>query len=113
MRIEIKIPDNDPLAAVLSAFPSRHRARMIRLILSAALLPGGWAKLAAHPVAGRLVEAIEAEAAHPVETPPVTDDAPLIGGMSPSGARGFLAGLRQFGAFLHFHGCGHLPFKNR
>ena len=94
--MEIKIPDTDPLAAVLAAFPSRRRARMIRLILTAALLPGGWAKLAAHPAIEHLVE--EAETAHPVEAPPVTDDAPLVGGMSPSGARGFLAGLRQFGA---------------
>ena len=94
--MEIKIPDTDPLAAVLSGLPTRHRARLIRLILSAALLPGGWVKLAAHPVIEHLIE--EAEVAHPVEAPPVTDDAPLVGGMSPSGARGFLAGLRQFGA---------------
>ncbi len=101
MRIEIKIPDNDPLAAVLSGLPTRHRASMIRLILSAALLPGGWVKLAAHPGIehSEVVDAVNApEVAHPVEAPPVTDDASLIGGMSPGGARGFLAGLRQFGA---------------
>ena len=98
MRIEIKIPDNDPLAAILSGLPTRHRAPMIRLILSAALLPGGWAKLAAHPAIEHSNAVDAPEAAHPVEAPPVTDDAPLVGGMSPSGARGFLAGLRQFGA---------------
>ena len=97
-RIEIRLTPADALWSVLAELPGRQRNAVARAILEAALLPGGWVKLAAHPIAGRFVEVIEAETAHFEKDPPVTDDAPLVGGMSPGGARGFLAGLRQFGA---------------
>ena len=98
MRTDIRWDDQEPIAQLLRTIPPRQRAKLLRAIIEAALLPGGWVKLAAHPIAGRFVEAIEAETAHFEKAPPVTDDALLVGGMSPSGARGFLAGLRQFGA---------------
>ena len=99
MRTDIRWDDQEPIAQLLRTIPPRQRAKLLRAIIEAALLPGGWAKLAAHPGIEHSNAVDASEAAHPVEALPVkSDDAPLVGGMSPGGARGFLAGLRQFGA---------------
>ena len=45
MRIDLRIPDDSPLARVLSDLPAGSRAKVLRTIAEAALVPGGWAKI--------------------------------------------------------------------
>lgn len=90
MRTDIRWPDQSPVAQLLADIPQKQRARLIRSIVEAALVPGGWAKI----VQGQL---------HIASLPPTPPPAavsspvePVVSPLSPQGARGFVAGLRQF-----------------
>ena len=82
MRVDIRIPDDDPLAAVVTEIPAGARGKVARTILSAALLPGGWARIAGDHV---MVAARESAPASP---PPPTAQA----------QKATLGLLKQFGA---------------
>ncbi|PSR27567.1 MAG: hypothetical protein C7B46_19405 [Sulfobacillus benefaciens] len=108
MRTDIRWDDHDPVVQLLAQIPRNHRVKLIRAIVEAALLPGGWATLAqkypldrtaslsSEPSPSSRSSLAEPEA--PSATASDTDAPPLPGGMSVTGAQGFLAGLRQFGA---------------
>ncbi len=108
MRTDIRWDDHDPVAQLLAQIPRNHRVKLIRAIVEAALLPGGWATLAQKYPLDRTVSLVPelspsspsspAESVPPPASVSDTDVPPLPGGMSATGAQGFLAGLRQFGA---------------
>ncbi|MDA8206396.1 MAG: hypothetical protein M0Z36_10025 [Thermaerobacter sp.] len=82
MRLDIRIPDGDPLAAILSEVPGGARGKVARAILSAALLPGGWARI----VGDRLTVA-------------GMENSPASSLASAQAQRATLGLLRQLGAF--------------
>ena len=108
MRTDIRWDDHDPVAQLLAQIPRNQRVKLIRAIVAAALLPGGWATLAQQYPLDRTASLSSepspssrsslAEPESPPATASDTDVSPLPGGMSVTGAQGFLAGLRQFGA---------------
>lgn len=89
-RLELRWPVRDPLAQLLVTIPVGSRSKVVRAILEAALLPGGWARLEG----ARIVSTVGA----PVEGAGVSDPSPPPDGMTIQGRQGLLAGLRQFGA---------------
>lgn len=96
MRIEVQFPDADPVGAMLSQLPRGQRSKIVRMVLHAAFLPGGWAQL----VQGRLTVP-DAGLPDSKSTPAPSaaeESGPTGAGMSAAGTKGFLAGLRQFGA---------------
>lgn len=96
MRTDLRWDDDDPVAQLLSTIPQRQRAKLIRAIVEAALLPGGWAKLAQGQLRLRNHDDVEGPSVAP--DPPAEDRSPAIADMNAAGTQGFLAGLRQFGA---------------
>lgn len=95
-RVELRIDPTEPLGAALGHLSGRERNRLVRALLEAALLPGGWARLAERcPDVGATPESEPATSSDASEDSP--DSAPPTT-MSETGARSFLAGLRQFGA---------------
>lgn len=90
LRLELRWSAQDPLAQLLAGIPVGSRSKVVRAILEAALLPGGWARLDGARVVPTGAGSV-AGAASP-DTPPSPD------GMTTQGRQGLLAGLRQFGA---------------
>ena len=45
LRMEVTIAADDPLTTILAGIAPGSRAKIVRAILSAALLPGGWARI--------------------------------------------------------------------
>ena len=101
-RIELRVKESDPLWSILGALPGRQRNTLARSLIEAAILPGGWARI----VQGQLVVNHEEEKIVPSDVADTTDSPPLEEaeadptGMSAAASRGFLAGLRKFGAEL-------------
>lgn len=99
MRTDIRWNDHDPVAQLLAEIPRSQRSKIIRAILEAALLPGGWAKL----VNGQLTvrghtESQPTEPPSPASFPDAgpASESEVISPMNPASAQGFVAGLRQF-----------------
>ena len=93
-RMEIRWPDDDPVAVLLFSIPRGQRNKVVQAILRAALLPGGWGKL----VNGQLAVAntsvspgVDADS----DLPAPPEGTPEVG-MSPEGTRGFMHGLQRF-----------------
>lgn len=104
MRTDIRWPDDAPVTQLLAGVPRSRRAVLIRSIVEAALVPGGWARI----VNGQVQVQIGTDGEHPVLNPanqPVSEagsqpTAADSDGMSSAGRASFLDGLRQFGAEL-------------
>ncbi len=91
MRTDIRWEDDDPVAKLLSGIPRTQRSKLIRSIVTAALIPGGWATLAGSNVA--VASSATEQTTSLVETTP--EDTPEVG-MSQEGTRGFMHGLQRF-----------------
>lgn len=104
MRTDIRWPEDSPVTALLAGIPRNGRAELIRSIVEAALIPGGWARIANGRV--QLATGADAERSTWNSTPQQEPDAgspPAVAssdGMSSAGRASFLEGLRQFGAEL-------------
>ncbi len=97
VRMEIRWAADDPVAALLGNIPRGQRTKVVQAILNAALLPGGWARI----VDGNLT--VRNGGKDPI--PQGSTDSSVLEvsvdtGMSAAASRGFLAGLRKFGAEL-------------
>ena len=98
MRLDLRWPDDAPVARLLAGIPRRQRAGIIRSIVEAALIPGGWARLV---VDNNVQVAVGApEPTSDVPQRPTSAAAPEPDGMSPTGRASFREALRQFGAEL-------------
>ncbi len=96
VRTDIRWDDQSPVAQLLAGIPRSQRVKLIRAILEAALLPGGWAKLTATNTSPAVQGALLPEPTA-IQDVPQAEDALAGTGMSAAGAQGFLAGLRAFG----------------
>ena len=81
IRIDIRLAERDVLHSVFAGVPAGTRSRIVRTILEAALVPGGWAKLAdGHVYLAALSASTPLESnAPPVDAPvvdPVAEDKP-------------------------------------
>ena len=45
LRMEVTVSSDDPLHGVLSGLEPGSRSKIVRAILAAALVPGGWARI--------------------------------------------------------------------
>ena len=82
LRMEVTFAADDPLSPILTGLAPGSRAKVVRAILSAALLPGGWAR-----IVGDRVSAVTGEST-PASPPPPTAQA----------QKATLGLLKQFGA---------------
>lgn len=102
MRTDIRWAEHDPVTQLLKRIPSAQRAHLIRSIVTAALIPGGWAQLQQD---GRMVVNV-------TSTPPADGQATMppepskneeavnvqdVTGMSEQLASGFADSLRAAG----------------
>ncbi len=99
-RIELRVKDSDPLWSILGVLPGRQRNTLARSLLEAALLPGGWAQIMQGQLTVRQEEGtlIPGDRDNTVEPPSFKETEADPTGMSAAATRGFLAGLRKFGA---------------
>lgn len=93
LRMDIRWAPDDPVTPLLAGIPRGQRTKIVQSIVSAALLPGGWAKLVNGTVAAHVMEA-----ERPLSTTPEpegrAEPAPQLAGSSQ-----FVNALRRFGAF--------------
>lgn len=99
MRTDIRWDDHDPVAQLLRDIPRQQRSRLIRAIVTAALIPGGWAQMTQD---GRLTGTPAPLATSEPHTmasgppaPPREEDhsLELVTGMKPAAARNFVNDL--------------------
>ena len=89
--MDIRWAGDDPVTPLLAGIPRGQRTKVVQAIISAALLPGGWAKLVNGTVIAQVDDAEPSPTTPDVNNPADTEP-PVTG--SPQ----FLNALRRFGA---------------
>lgn len=101
MRIEIQFSEDDQVGILLQGLPRGQRSKIVRMILQAALVPGGWAHLANTKTQAMLRNSDTVPAVKPVEE---SESAPSGPSMSPAARTSFREALQQFGTDLSGNG---------
>ena len=96
MRTDIRWPDDAAVTRLLAGIPRSHRAHVIRSIVEAALVPGGWARL----VDGAVQPSTPPEEPRNTKPVEVLESAPSGPSMSPAARSSFREALQQFGTDL-------------
>lgn len=104
-RLEVQFSDDDPVGLLLMGLPRGQRSKIVRMILHAALLPGGWARIADGFLAVAAdhgdVKLSRAQSTSAHSEADVSEPTAQAGsGMSSAGRKSFADGLRQFGVQL-------------
>ena len=93
LRMDIHWSADDPVTPLLAEISRAQRTKVVQAIVSAALLPGGWAKLLNGTVAAHVMEAERPLSIQP-EPEGRAEPAPPWAGSSQ-----LVNALRRFGAF--------------
>ncbi len=93
LRMDIRWAADDPVTPLLAGIPRGQRTKIVQAIVSAALLPGGWAKLMNGTVTANAIDADRPLSPAPEREGSAEPTPPTAGSSQ------FVNALRRFGAF--------------